>query len=342
MLPLMLAAAAATSVSVASAAGTGPLKTFGTGRSAFHIAGAETSLFQYTLSDSGDVGVMTHFWTTGDTDDAVFRYYIDGESTASIEFVASKAAGAIYGDAAMWGNAKNGKGGSKGGWYINYKIPFGKSINVTVEGPIGNGFVIVRGCENLPVQVGSFTLPTAARMQLHKIEAVTFEPLAWVPIVDIPTGDGLVYMHAIAANSSSANFWEGCYHLYTPYHQPFPGTVLSTGMEDFFDSAYGFGGGEYKFPVSGCTHRSAIGKDGMELSAYRFHEEDPLAFSGGVKFQWRIGDLINAKAHPESPKCFIDKQGPGDEVVGRPMATTVTTYAWVYTWPSATELSAPP
>ena len=163
----------------------------------------------------------------------------------------------------------------------------------------------------------------------------------------------------------------------------------------------------------GCTHRSAIGKDGMELSAYRFHEEDPLAFSGGVKFQcvlppapstprallllpprpslplhfcaaaacllllpprpslplyfcaavacarasalphtrcshsrtvccgntccgntahpsapapaprWRIGDLINAKAHPESPKCFIDKQGPGDEVVGRPMATTV-------------------
>jgi len=27
-----------------------------------------------------------------------------------------------------------------------------------------------------------------------------------------------------------------CYHLYTPYNEEFPGTVLSTGMEDFFDS----------------------------------------------------------------------------------------------------------
>ena len=103
-------------------------------------------------------------------------------------------------------------------------------------------------------------------------------------------------------------------------------------MEDFFDSAYGFGGGEFKYPVSGCTHRQVQGKDGMALSAYRFHEEDPIAFSDGVKFQWRIGDLINAKSHPESPKCFIDKQGPGDSVVGRPAATTVHSYAWVYTW----------
>jgi hypothetical protein len=47
-------------------------------------------------------------------------------------------------------------------------------------------------------------------------------------------------MTAIAANSSSNNYWEGCYRLYTPHSQPFPGTVLSTGMEDFFDSAYGF------------------------------------------------------------------------------------------------------
>lgn len=29
----------------------------------------------------------------------------------------------------------------------------------------------------------------------------------------------------------------------TPYDQAFPGTVLSTGMEDFFDSSYGFSGG---------------------------------------------------------------------------------------------------
>ena len=70
----------------------------------------------------------------------------------------------------------------------------------------------------------------------------------------------------------------------------------------------------------------------MELSAYRFHEEDPIAFTDGVKFQWRIGDIINAKTHPMSPKCFIEKLGPGDKVVGAPAPTTVTSYAWVYTW----------
>jgi len=321
----------------------GKLKTFGTGRSAFTNAGPEMDLFNYTVTGGADsIGVMTHFWTTGDTDNAVFQYYIDGEAEPSITFTAPKAAGAIFGDNAMWGNAMNGKGGSIGGWYVNYKIPFGSRIRITVTGHIRNGFVILRGCENLPINVGAITLPRTARLQLQRIEAKVFQPLDWVPIVDIPSNktapiDGLVYMTAIAANSTSNNFWEGCYHLYTPYEQEFPGTVLSTGMEDFFDSAYGFGGGEYKYPVSGCTHRQQQGEHGMALSAYRFHEEDPIAFTGGVKFQWRIGDLINAKTHPESPKCFIDKAGPGDKVVGAPAETEVTSYAWVYYWPSDAE-----
>ena len=49
---------------------------------------------------------------TGDTDNAIFKYYIDGETTPSIEFNAPHAAGAFYDDAAMWGNAANGKGGA--------------------------------------------------------------------------------------------------------------------------------------------------------------------------------------------------------------------------------------
>ena len=93
---------------------------------------------------------------------------------------------------------------------------------------------------------------------------------------------------------------------------------------------------QYHYPVSGCTHRE-VPKDepqGMRLSAYRFHEEDPIAFSDGVRFMWRVGDIINAKTHPESPKCFIEKldAAAGDTVVGKPAATTVTSYAWVYVW----------
>ena len=147
---------------------------------------------------------MTHFWTTGHTDDSTFRYYIDGEATASVQFTAPEAAGALFGDtegqdtkeAAMWGNAQNGKGGKQGGWYINYKIPFGRSIRITIQAKRdpagwkagepdykGGGYMIVRGCENLPIQVGAVTLPTAARMQTQRIAPRVFQPLEFVPIV---------------------------------------------------------------------------------------------------------------------------------------------------------------
>ena len=233
---------------------------------------------------------------------------MDGESTPSVQFQAPQAAGTFFGDEPLWGNAKIGKGGARSGYFVNIKVPFGRSIEVTVTGAITGGFVILRGCENLPVDVGSLTLPTTARLHLHRIENKVFQPLDWVPIVDLDTGDGLVYMTAIAANSTSANFWEGCYHLHSPHAEPFPGTVLSTGMEDFFDSSYGFSGGVFHQPVSGCTHREGKG-GGMALSAYRFHEEDPIAFSGGVKFLWRVGDIMNPATHPVNTLHSTDFTG---------------------------------
>jgi hypothetical protein len=230
-------AAAGTTVEGASLPA-GPLKTFGTGRSAFQYTDSEMSLFKFTVGATARSAAMTHFWTTGSTDTAIFRYYIDGETTASIEFTPPAASGAFFGDAQMWGTSKIGRGSSRGGWFVNIKIPFGNSVNVTIQAPSGagrgNGFVILRGCENVPVHVGDVLLPPQARLQLHRIEAKTFQPLEFVPIVDVPSGQGLVLMTAIAANSSSNNFWEGCYHLYTPHKQLFPGTVLSTGMEGSF------------------------------------------------------------------------------------------------------------
>jgi hypothetical protein len=63
---------------------------------------------------------------------------------------------------------------------------------------------------------------------------------------------------------------------------------------------------------------------GLQWSAYRFHEEDPIAFSGGVRFMWRIGDLVNPTTHPESPKCYIDKMESGDRLAGNPQPSIVT------------------
>ena len=70
-----------------------------------------------------------------------------------------------------------------------------------------------------------------------------------------------------------------------------PGALLGQ-----FDSAFGFDTGRFHGPVSGCTHRkggmpASLAHTGdpkcftsgttMEVSAYRFHEEDPLAFDDG-------------------------------------------------------------
>ena len=63
---------------------------------------------------------MTHFWTTGDTDAAVFRYYIDGEAEASIDYPLFLAHG--QGPAQLEGtNAANPR--AEGGPGTNFTTP---------------------------------------------------------------------------------------------------------------------------------------------------------------------------------------------------------------------------
>ena len=49
---------------------------------------------------------------------------------------------------------------------------------------------------------------------------------------------------------------------------------------------------------------------------------------------WRIGEYDNRVdvGKRASPKCYIDHPGKGDTVVLHPTESTVTSYAWVYTW----------
>jgi hypothetical protein len=129
-----------------------------------------------------------------------------------------------FDDHGVGGNAKGGHGSTGGGWYINHKVPFSSSIRVTLELPgvgppadpedrlrgAASTFVIVRGTENLPVMVGTITLPRNARLELEKIEDKTFKPGEYVPIVNRDKGHGLIYMTAIQANSTNSDFIQGC------------------------------------------------------------------------------------------------------------------------------------
>jgi hypothetical protein len=186
-------------------------------------------------------------------------------------------------------------------------------------------WIIVRGTENLPTSFFGFSLPPSARLILHKIENQTFDPLAWIRLVDIPNGRGLLFSHTLAATSGNLNFLEGCYHAYTSYEQEFPGLIVSTGTEDYFASAYYFDAGQFHHDMSGFTHYRELPNRTLEWSAYRMHDSDPIFFSNGFRFEWRNGDAVDERGF----KCLLYQ---GGSPVGSPTASVISAYTWVYVW----------
>ena len=210
------------------------------------------------------------------------------------------------------------------------RVPFQKSIRVTgrlasSETQSRTMWIIVRGAENLPTDFHGLTLPNSARLILQKIENRSYEALDFVTVANITTGQGFLLSHTLAVSSISINFIEGCYHAYTEYNQPFPGEVISTGTEDYFDSAFTFDAGQFHFEVSGFTHFKKQDNGTFELSAYRMHDMDPIFFTDGFRFVWRNGDLLDDKG----VKCMLES---GGHPAGSPAKSIVTSYAWIYVW----------
>lgn len=293
----------------------------------------ETEIFAYNVSATATFASMTHFWITADTNDidnVLVRLYLDGEDKASIVFEPALACGVGFQDeASPWGTKWIGHGAEIGAWYINYRIPFQTSIRITLQLqptiPTMLYYTIVRGVENVPIVIGTFTLPSTARMTLHTLKDFVAPPLAFVSLINLPTGRGLVFQQSLSILNTEMTFLEGCFYLYTPYNASFPGMLLSSGTEDYFDSAYYFDSGEYRLPVSGFTHLNAT--DGrVEFSAYRFHEMDPLFFEDGVRLEWRNGDMEDP---PTTRKCLTRT---GGNVIGNPSDSKINYYGWVYTW----------
>jgi len=317
---------------VAPLAATGDMaQPFGIGISGGQVTTTEIDVFAWQMP-AGNMGVMTHFWITGDNtviDRTVIRYYIDGEQTASIQYNAGLASGTGFADATSpWGTKWIGKGAKDGSWFNNIRIPFQKSVRVSwqnTQANAGGMYIILRGLPNLPISFSGIPVPSTARLNLI-VQNVNMQPLQYIDLVNIPAGTkGLYFFHTLAVTSGNLNFLEGCYHSYSPPNQAFPGTLLSTGTEDYFDSGWYFNAGEFRFPVAGYTHYAQSGNT-LTFSAYRFHEMDPLAFNNGFRMSWRNGDAIDPQT---GLKCFIQN---GGNVVGSPTVSNVTTYSWVYTW----------
>lgn len=324
-------------------------------------------------------GCVTHVWATGGGGtggDVRFSFFVDGEAEPSVSYVMTLASASpsdatvgFSDNAAPWGTKHFGHGSSAGGWFNNIRIPFGKSIVAKANSVATSGasfFMILRGQEGARVTVGDVLLPPSARLRLVTLEEQRIGAFDLIPIVNVSEGSGLIFMSSLFIKSGSECFLEGCFHLMVG-GEPFPGTTLSTGGEDYWNSAYYFaaGGGNspganFALPTVGLTHLNSTkpyNSDGpTQFSAYRIHEQDPLVFRNGVQFVMRNGEVEGNPKAPDpdctSPKCsrnykcFNLQKPPQAEGIctwggHRPAPdprgynvteSIVTSYAWVYFW----------
>ena len=274
--------------------------------------GEEAELFRHTGR-----GCLTHMWFGGNFTDygkTQVRIYVDGETDPSIDMELMMGHGIGFQDeAAPWGVRQMGKTGQPSGIYNTFKIPFGTSVRVTAQTPDtmqGSPYFwwIVRGVENLPVEIAGVRLPNQARLRLYKKVDYAAKPLEEFELCNSPRS-GAVYLTTIAARSSNFSYLEACMRAYIDgANEPL---WLSSGLEDYFLGTYYFNKGKYYTPVAGLTHLD--GED-HSFSAYRFHDEDPLFFKNGLRLTCRCGEKIEGKV-------FHD-----------PQETIYTTYVWVYEW----------
>ena len=292
-------------------------RTFGTAGKEKTVlkAGVEAELFRY----SGK-GFLSHMWFGGDFKDyglTRIRVYVDGEREASIDMELMMGHGIGFQDSrAPWGVERIGKTGDPSGIYNTFRIPFGSSVRVTAqrvkeeegEKEVPPFWWIIRGVENVPLEVGGVKLPEHARLRLYKVVNRGAKPLEEFSMCDTAKS-GMLYMVTIAAKSSKFCFMESCVRAYMGGAKD--PLLLSSGMEDYFLGTYDFNKGKYYTPIAGVTH---LVPD-AEFSAYRFHEADPVFFNNGLRLTIRDGEESNGKVFGCNPQ-----------------PTVFTTYVWVYEW----------
>jgi len=339
------------------------IQSFGVGRSQIHMTTDEYVLLDYTVSSTAQTAALTFFWITGDpisgvkpahgnsqlptagngvpcyVDYVLWRFYLDGEATASLGPVSTSQAAFVghHDPSADWDNDFFGKNSAFGGWHVNLLIPFSKSIRVTLQYPPGMEtnhqlFAMARGVENLPLSLGGLPLPNNARLQMVLKESLDMPVLAFHDLVNIASGPGRLLGTMIditSKDNGTLNTLEGCWHAYLPgtQYEKFPGLLLGTGSEDYPESAYYFNAGPYRGPTSGLTllNQGNDKNSYSTISFYKLHHKDPIFFGNGFQFQWRNGDVTDPAT---GQKCTAIN----GNIIGHPGVSNVSTIVYLYTW----------
>lgn len=111
----------------------------------------------------------------------------------------------------------------------------------------------------------------------------------------------------------------------------FPGQIMATGTEDYYNSGYYFiNSYPQHLPSTGLTFFESLDQptgpftSGLRWSVYRLHISDPLMFEQAGVLQWRNGDVAT-----DLGKCRFQGVAPP---VGTPTQSYIRSLAYAYVW----------
>ena len=249
-----------------------PQRFFGVAKPDFDIpAGREIELLAYNVTGSAGA-VLTQFqlYGAGDQDAACFktswclsetgfndtriRYYIDGESTASIDYLLYLAHGIGATGAPRhqpWGVRRWGSGiGDKPAVYNTLRVPFTRSIRITAQLPprikhTQRYWVDLWGCEAIPIAIGGGSMmlqPTEWRLRLTKNEGIRPALQDYITVAESHGAQaGLLYFltvstlaHNCSDDECAYGFFEGCWLWGNSTSTPQTAQLLTSGGEEMF------------------------------------------------------------------------------------------------------------
>jgi hypothetical protein len=298
------------------------MRTFGNALKSFPVAARhEQLLFNFSSAPVNPAPhVITEQWYSlfggehpyDPNIDARIRIYIDDEVSPSLDFQlffahtvgVQNCVDDVCSDPRVpWSSQEVQHMAHAGALKNRYRIPFTHSIRITATLPsAGIIYYYCRGMTHLPVTVGDLQLPDNARLRLHKNWNVSLAPLAQLDLVPPRrNSSGLLYATIWSAESEFIGFMEGCVRA-TPDAQP---TIfLSSGTEDYFESANFFNAGHpvdatpgafpwpnktmqdrnnvftsagaASAPESGVGYLHGTNPTNYSMSAYKFHISDPI------------------------------------------------------------------
>eukprot|EP01084_Bolivina_argentea_P116701 207301_1 len=315
------------------------------------LKGAHLTANQETIvyENTDGPGVITELWFTGGFDEnTILRIYVDDDytsKTAAIECKLYMCHNIGYTKQmeqkyTPWSTKRVGHQAYNGGLYNTYQIPFSKQVKVTLfQTKAVTFWFMARGVLNYPIILGNLQLPSNARLRLYKNEALVLQPLQMLTLANITNTSGAVYQVFMSATpspgSTGYNYIEGCYRVKIDSNtiNGHPYQFLSSGVEDFYLSGFAFDRGVYHGDNSGCTYILGGPSNTMNITmaAYKFFENDPILFSDSISLMWKTG------SNGDCPNVWPPNKGSEKDInedvkVNADQTTTVTSYAWVYTY----------